>query len=268
MEDGVVQFETFEDAVRRRKVHRKRLKAATRRQRHAARPLMKCRNAHRCETEACRVCMREFRLWWLGEAVKIMVQRPNWTRCSIISKGLRVRYRGLSTFDLSSEIKRLRKRLERSALRGRVVLGALDVSLNLENNRIKGWQWHVYLIVEGANDETLQNAIKRAFPSDPKAFVPYDFEHINPTDYLKVATYAYKALFKRRSGYKDSQGNHRTKDLPLKSRDLRRLLPFLAKHKVGARLILSGVRRNGQRLVFTIRKGSSARPAAIKSKAA
>jgi hypothetical protein len=144
----------------------------------------------------------------------------------------------------------------------------LDVSLNLENNRIKGWQWHVYLIVEGANDETLQNAIKSAFPSDPKAFVPYDFEHINPTDYLKVATYAYKALFKRRSGYKDSQGNHRTKDLPLKSRDLRRLLPFLAKHKVGARLILSGVRRNGQRLVFTIRKGSSARPGAMKSKAA
>ena len=90
-----MQFETFEDAVRRRKVHRKRLKAATRRQRHAARPLMKCRNAHRCETEACRVCMREFRLWWLGEAVKIMVQRPNWTRCSIISTGLRVRYRGL-----------------------------------------------------------------------------------------------------------------------------------------------------------------------------
>ena len=75
--------------------------------------------------------------------------------------------------------------------------------MNLENNRIKGWQWHVYLIVEGANDETLQNAIKGAFPSDPKAFVPYDFEHINPTDYLKVATYAYKALFKRRSGYKD-----------------------------------------------------------------
>jgi hypothetical protein len=140
--------------------------------------------------------------------------------------------------------------------------------LNLENNKITGWQWHVYLIVEGVNDETLQKAIKSAFLSDQKALVPYDFEQINHTGYLKVATYAYKVLFKRRSGYKDSQGNHRAKDLPLKSRDLRRLLPFLAKQKVGERLILSGVRRNGRRLVFTSRKGSNARPAAMKSKAA
>jgi hypothetical protein len=49
----------------------------------------------------------------------------------------------------------------------------------------------------------------------------------------------------------DSQGNHRTKDLPLKGDDLRILLPFLAQHKVGSRLLLAGVRRNGQRLVFT-----------------
>ena len=40
---------------------------------------------------------------------------------------------------------------------------------------------------------------------------------------------------------------------------LRELLPLLAKYKVGARLILRGVRRNGQRLVLTHTKRSSAR---------
>jgi hypothetical protein len=97
---------------------------------------------------------------------------------------------------------------------------------------------------------------------------PYDFQQIDHSEYLKVVTYCYKALFKRRSGYTDSQGNHRTKDLPLKGRDLRKLLVLLAKHKVGARLILSGVRRNGQRLVFTAKKGSAANQATITRKAA
>jgi hypothetical protein len=263
-----MHIDTHNDAVNRRRAHRRILKRGNALERRVARNFSKCLHGHRCQTEACRVCLREFRLWWLGEAIRIIVQRPNWTRCSIISKGIRVRYGKLLKFDLNAEIKRIRKRLERSALSGRIVLGALDVSLNLENNTIQGWQWHVYLIVEGENDEVLREAIKGAFPSDSKALVPYDFQQIDHSEYLKVATYSYKALFKRRSGYTDSQGNHRTKDLPLKGSDLRMLLPLLAKHQVGARLILSGVRRNGQRLVFTTKKGSAANRATIKRKAA
>ena len=126
-----MNFETFEGAIRWRKVHRNKLKTATKRQRRAARPLMKCRRGHRCDTEACRVCMREFRLWWAGEAVKIMLQRPNWTRCSVIAKDLLVPWRQLSTFDLTATVKRIRKRLQRSAIHDRIVLGGVDVSLNL-----------------------------------------------------------------------------------------------------------------------------------------
>jgi hypothetical protein len=256
-------IESYDDVLRQRRIHRRNLKLGTKRQRRVASELKKCHRHHRCGKEACRVCMREFRLSWLGEATKIMVQRPHWTRCSIIPKGLRVRYGALSTFNLNFQIKRLRRRIERSPLRGRIVLGALDVSLNLEKNKVTGWQWHLYLIVEGENDKALHEAIKSAFPADPKVLVPYDFQQIDHSEYLKVATYCYKALFKRRSGYTDSQGNHRTRDLPLKNRDLRRLLPFLAQHKVGSRLLLASVRRNGLRLVFT-----TARPAAMKSKAA
>jgi hypothetical protein len=261
-------IESFEDALERRRIHRRSLKRGRKRQRNVARALANCRRHHRCGTEACRVCMREFRLLWLGEAAKILVQKPRWTRCSIIAAGLQVRYGALSTFDLNSEIKRLRKRIQRSALRNRIVLGALDVSLNLEDNKIDGWQWHIYLIVEGEDTTALRETIKSTFPSEPKALVPYDFQQIDHSEYLKVATYCYKALFKRRSGYTDSRGNHQTKDLPLKSRDLKKLLPLLAKHKVGARLILSGVRRNGQRLLFTTKKVSTVRPAAIKNKSA
>ncbi|MGO9683625.1 MAG: hypothetical protein ACLPTZ_13750 [Beijerinckiaceae bacterium] len=251
-----MKIETFEDAIRWRKVHRKALKTATRRQRRAARPVIKCRRGHRCGTEACRVCMREFRLSWLGEAVKIMVQRADWTRCSVITGSLLAPCGQLQKFDLAAAVKRIRKRLQRSTIRDRIVLGGLDVSLNVENNVVSGWQFHLYLLIEGKYDDHLQTAVKEAFPAEPKALAPYDFVEV--TNPLEAVTYAYKALIGRRSGYVGSNGNHRTADQPLKGADLRELLPFLASYKVGARLILSGVRRNGRRLVFTPRKRSSA----------
>lgn len=253
-----MNFETFEDARRWRKVHRNKLKTATRRQRRAARPLMKCRRGHRCETEACRICMREFRVWWAGEAVKIMLRRPDWTRCSVITKDLLIPYGQLSTFDLTAAVKRIRKRLQRSKICGRIVLGGLDVSLNIESNKIIGWQFHLYLLIEGKNDNDLQAAVKEAFPPERTALAPYNFEQI--TDPLKVITYAYKAEVKRRSGYVGNDGNHRTKDQRLKGPDIRKLLPFLASHNVGARLTLCGVRRNGQRLVFTATTRPSSLP--------
>jgi hypothetical protein len=250
-----MQFETFNDAIHWRKHHRRKLESGNKRQRRAAQTLANCCKSYRCETEACPVCMREFRVGWTGEAVKIVMQRPHWTCCCIITEGLLVPYGQLAKFDLHAQIERLRKRIGRSDLHGRVVLGGLDLSLNLENNVIVGWQFHAYLIVEGENDAKLQQAVKKAFPPEPTALVPYDFAEI--TDPLRAITYAYKAQIKRRSGFVGKNGNHRTKDLPLKGADIREMLPFLAKHKVGARLILCGVRRNGQRLIFTPVKPSS-----------
>jgi len=244
-------METKAEAISRRRRHRRALKRGNKRRRRVERTLRQCRHRRRCGTEACAVCLREFRLHWVGEAVRILIQRQSWTRCSIIPKGLLVPYKQLSNFDLAGEIKRIRKRLERSTLHGRVVLGALDISLNVLNNSIVGWQFHAYLIVEGADDKALRESIKDVFPPEPTAAVPYDFTEIDKTGVIDVVTYAYKSFFKRRSGYKNSKGNHHTKDQQLKGADLRELLPFLAKYKVGARLILGGVRRNGQRLVFT-----------------
>ena len=166
MEDHAMQFEPFEDAIKWRKVHRNKLKGVTGRRRRAARPLMTCRKHHRCRTEACRVCMWEVRLWWAGEAVRIVLQRPYWTRCSVITKGLLVPYGQLAKFDLTAAVKRIRKRLQRSGISGKIVLGGLDVSLNIENNVITGWQFHLYLIVEGQNDERLRQAVRDAFPPD------------------------------------------------------------------------------------------------------
>jgi hypothetical protein len=137
--ENLMLIETFEDAVKWRRIHRNKLKLGKKPQRRVARKLRKCRPGQRCGIEACRVCMREFRISWLGEAIKIIAQSPHWTRCSIITKGLLVPYGQVIQFDLKQTVKRIRKRLERSDLRSRIVLGALDVSLNVANNVIAGW---------------------------------------------------------------------------------------------------------------------------------
>ncbi|MFL6795810.1 MAG: hypothetical protein ACJ8F3_00185 [Xanthobacteraceae bacterium] len=149
---------------------------------------------------------------------------------------------------MNATVKRVRKRLERSGLRDRIVLGGLDVSLNVEKNAIAGWQWHLYLLVEGRRDEQFASAIREAFPPEPTALAPYDLAEAK--DYIEAVTYACKALFQRRSGY-DRQGKHRVQDQQLKGADVRELLPFLANHPAGARLILCGVRRSGHGLRFT-----------------
>ena len=77
-----------------------------------------------------------------------------------------IRQGHLAGFDMNAAIKRIRKRLERSKIHGRIVLGGLDVSLNVEANVITGWQFHIYLIVEGKNDAALQKAIKDALSWD------------------------------------------------------------------------------------------------------
>jgi hypothetical protein len=245
----MIEFETFEDALMWRKVHRKLLLSGTRPQRQVAHQLNSCRKGTRCEIDNCRVCERGFRLQWIGEAIKIVLQRPHWTRCSVIMEGLLVPYGHLSTFNLKGTIKLIQKRLERSGISDRIVIGGLDVSLNLNNNNLIGWQFHLYLIVESENDKTLQEAVKAAFAPEPSAAKPYDFREV--ANHLKAISYAYKALFKRRSAYIDADGKPQTRDLPLKGRDLRELLQFLAKHKVGSRAILHGVRRNGKSLALT-----------------
>jgi hypothetical protein len=66
-----------------------------------------------------------------------------------------------------------------------------------------------------------------------------------------VISYAYKAVFARRSAYIDADGKSQTRGLPLKGPDNRELLQFLAQHKVGCRAILRGVRRNGKSFALT-----------------
>jgi hypothetical protein len=248
----MLNFEMFDEAVEWRNRHRKQLRLGNRDQRQIARDLKGCRKSARCATEACPVCVRAFRLQWAGEGIKILLPPPHWTRCSIIPAGFLVPYGKLHTVDLTKMVKLVQKRLQRSGISNRIVIGGLDVSLNLNENTIIGWQLHLYVLIEGKNDKALRKAVKAAFPPEPTAAKPYTFREVeNP---LKAISYAYKGHFKRRSSYIDKQGHANTKPFKLKGPDQCELLQFLAQYKVGSRAILRGVRRNTSGKSFVLAK--------------
>src|SRR5271166_6454454 len=112
----MLEFETSQDALKWRKAHRKQLQSGNRRQRQVARQLNRCRKQTRCVTEACRVCLRDFRVQWIGEGTKTLVQRRHWTVCSIIPAGSLVPNGSLNSFDLQAARKRDLKRLARSGI--------------------------------------------------------------------------------------------------------------------------------------------------------
>ena len=63
-------------------------------------------------------------------------------------------------------------------LRDRVALGAFDISLNIHNNQILGWQIHLYMLIEGDDDKSLRSAVRGLFRPEPSALRPYDFTQV------------------------------------------------------------------------------------------
>jgi hypothetical protein len=241
-------FETFAEAKKRVAQKIRILSRADKDQQRLSAKLERCRKGSRCESGACDVCLRLYRLRLYRRSQAIFTAHLDWTRASVIPAGLLVAVGELSNAGLDAIASMIDKRLERSSLCKRLAFVGIDISYNLQDNKSLGWQMHLYLLIEGKNTLRLREAIKAAFPPEQTAPVPFQFQTMN--DSGKAITYLFKAIFKRRSRYTNPNGQLRTKSLPLKGPELRELLQFLDQHSVGERLILRGIRRNGRR--FTI----------------
>jgi hypothetical protein len=241
-------FETFADAKKRRAQKIRILSQGEKDQQRLAAKLRRCRKDNRCDSGACDVCLRLYRLRLLRQTSPVLASRLHWTRASVVPAGFLLSLGELANVELKALGEMIDKRLERSSLRRRIVLAGIDISLNLQDNKIIGWQLHLYILVEGENTLRLREAIKAAFPPEPNAPIPYDFDEVNAPS--NCVTYLFKAIFKRRSRYTNANGRPRTKRQPLKGPELRELLEFLDHHRVGERLIFRGIRRNGRRLVI------------------
>ena len=252
-----VHFETFATAKKRRAEARSTLLNGRKEARHVAGVLHGCRKKLRCQSESCSVCLRQFRSDLLMATSPILHSRPNWTAASIITAACSIQYGKLNQIDVPKLVATIRRRLQRSpVLKNRMVLGGVDICLNVYQNVVQHWQVHLYLLIEGNNDKKLMEAVKKAFPPEPTAARPYQFRPV--TDFPEALSYAYKSVFNRRSSY-NKDGNSRTRKQPLKRADLQELQTCLHRIPLGGRLVLHGIRRNGKplRLQSTSHKKTS-----------
>ncbi len=238
--DQDLRSETLADARSRRQQRIRFLRVGEGQHRRLADKLGSCEKGHRCKSEADPVCAA---LFWqkLHRAVGAILAGRAWTRAAIVTAGLSKPYGHLCEFDLTRAIERLRKRLALSSLRDRIIVGAIDVSLNLKDRKIIGWQLYLDLLVEGENCRRLQAAIEAAFPAEPTAARPYLFKDV--ADPENAFAHLYKVKFFRRSRYRAKKETRMAK-LPLTASDLQELLSFLGRYPVGARLLLNGVNRD------------------------
>jgi hypothetical protein len=174
-----VGFETFADAKRRRAQKIRILSQGDKDQRRLAAKLERCRKGTRCESGACDVCLRLYRLRLFRQTGPVLAARPHWTRASVVPAGFLLPLGELTNVELKALGEMIDNQLERSSLRRRIVLAGIDISLNLQDNNIIGWQLHLYMLIEGENTLRLREDIKAAFPPERSAPRPYDFDEVN-----------------------------------------------------------------------------------------
>jgi hypothetical protein len=252
-------FESAKQALKHRDKLVAALKNGTADAKALARKLTGCSKDNRCGSEACPICMRKFRIGLLREGLMVIEERRYWYACSIIPAGLSRPIGDLASFDLKKYREAVKKRLERSEeLNGVVVIGGVDISLNTEDNNNPTWQPHLYLLVAGLPKKVLKAAITRAFEGEITARRPQRLRRVyGPRGAL---SYAYKARFWRRSGYQPPKGRKNTRFQALKPPELHELSLFLSMYRVGDRLILRGVRRDGSRFrILVCRRDRKAR---------
>jgi hypothetical protein len=240
-------YSTFRIPAEAKARHQQRIRfmrVGERQNRRLINRLENCARTHRCKSEVDPVCVTLFQRRLL-RAANAIVDGRSWTRIIVVTSGLLVPYGHLGEYDLSATLGRLRERL-RSRLGKRVIIGAIDISLDLKNQTIIGWQLRLNFLAEGKHTPALQKEVKAAFPPEPTAVKPYLFKDVADAEKALAGLYSYR--FFRRSRYRVKK-ELRTARMPLTANDLGELLSFLGRYSVGSRLVLSGVGWDGKILV-------------------
>lgn len=226
-----------------------------RRNRHARRKdnslkrLPVCNRKNRCQTEACPVCRLLFRRNLVRECKKLGFDEVQFTRVSFIPDKMLWQPGMLPEVEIKRQLEALRKRLERSGLADLIMIGGLDLSFNTFENGEVGWQGHYYALIMAANTPELQRAFMEAIKPDPSVKEPFQFSDVNPDDFFKCLTYAYKNDFYRRSGYfekrlkKDGTPRKNAAHQGLRGPQSVELATWLSGYPIGARLFLRNIRR-------------------------
>jgi len=172
-------------------------------------------------------------------------------RLSWIPRGGFIPTETLSTFDLRRFQQASLRALQRALPADAMLVGGIDISLNVENNIVQGWQLHVFGLI-GVGPDSDARALRTALRNLPVGSDPRPLK-IQPganCDLKQLVSYAMKSTFYKRSRYqylRDNTGgttwNTRAQQLGV-AHSLQIAL-LLDRFSMTQRLLLVGLRRVG-----------------------
>jgi hypothetical protein len=131
-----------------------------------------CNRKKRCQTEACPVCRRKFRLNLVFQCERLGLDEMQWTRVSFIPDKMLWKPAMLPEVEIKKQLEALRKRLERSDIADLVMIVGFDLSFNTFENEEVGWQGHYYGLIMAPNTRKLRRAFMEAIKPDPSVERP------------------------------------------------------------------------------------------------
>ena len=119
-------FETKAQVQERAKHLVRILGKGNRRQRRLAKRLKRCRRGRRCLAVPCPRCRRRYRLWLVGEMLRLLKDREDLSFVTLIPPDLRLGRGGLEGFEPRRFVERLRRQMQRAGLAKIAVMGGVD----------------------------------------------------------------------------------------------------------------------------------------------
>ena len=215
-----------------------------------AKRLRRCRQKKRCLAVPCPRCRRRYRLWCVGEKLRLWGRRGDVLFVTLIPPDLRLQQGGLEGFEPRKFMERVRRQMQRAGLGGIAIAGGVDVSWEEDGNgeREGVWQPHLHLIVAGCETKQIKKALDRHY--QPTAEVPQPLKIQKVEDAVRQFSYCHKPFWTRRVSWTDEEGKrHRGPPLGLKVEQQREAALFGSRLRPGELVMLSGVRQRGSRLV-------------------
>ncbi len=230
-------FETLARAREYRHKHVAQLRKGDTDDRELARKLEACGPGHRCLSRACMVCTRRWRLWLVGEMLRLF-HGQELLFSTLVFPDLRLKKGGLDRLEVRSLLERVKRQLDRSGMPNLVAIGGFDLSLDVDRGSklAMWWQPHLHMITSGCSKEELGAALRPHYAKTVVVPRPLRIDPVrNPVQQM---SYTAKSLYQRRiTGTEEKY--------PLANDEQREVLRFVDQYGFGELVIMKGIRRFG-----------------------
>jgi hypothetical protein len=235
------RFETLQDARRYSLDSEHKLDLLAPQQDQLSNYLNECRTlAQRCDQPYCSLCARPFRVWFIGELLRIIESigsEPVYTLTILLEAAS---YDEICRLDVKGYDAELRKRLSRNGLAEAVVIGGYE---NIYRARTKTWVLHINLVIIGGTIKAVEKFKATFFDSDiekPVLIETLENLAIQLSYVLKFTTY--HRPFKQ-------CGSKKGPAVPLNPREHCALVSWMAQWKFSDFMFLFNARREGAKIV-------------------